>query len=264
MTTGWLTRWPQRTLAAGALVLASGCGLQLSLNAEARDEWKRSYTLAKDGAFEIRETNGRIEIQATEGNAVEVIGTRIVKAATDEAAKDALKRLEITENVTPDRISLDTTGHGVNLQMGLSVTVNFVVRLPRTASVKLVATNGDIDITDVGGTLDIHTTNGQVKTSRLAGSATVESTNGAIALDFVKLGDAGITCETTNGKIEVSIPKDSKARISARVTNGAITTSNLEITTTEQTHKRVEGTIGGGGAPIRLETTNGLVEIRGR
>jgi hypothetical protein len=48
------------------------------------------------------------------------------------------------------------------------------------------------------------------------------------------------------------------------VTNGAISTSDLNLSATEQSRRRVEGAIGGGGPAIRLETTNGLITVRGR
>ena len=85
-----------------------------------------------------------------------------------------------------------------------------------------------------------------------------------VKLDFSKLGDAGVSCETTTGTISVTVPRDAKARISARVTNGAINTSDLQLAVTEQSRRRLDASIGGGGPSIRLETTNGAISINGR
>ncbi|HUL73643.1 MAG TPA: DUF4097 family beta strand repeat-containing protein [Vicinamibacterales bacterium] len=258
-------RWCHGAMAASLLVFAGACGLQFALGAEARDQWKKSYTLKEGGAFEIRNTNGRIEIRTGDGNTVDVVADRVVHAATDEAAKDALRRLEIAETVSPDRVALDATGRGMGLQINISKHVDFVVHLPRWAAVKLVSTNGDIDVADVGGSFDVETTNGRIKGTGLMNSTTVSSTNGAITLDFAKLGEAGISCETTNGAIQVTIPRDSKARLSARVSNGTIQTSDLDLSASEQSRRRLEASIGGGGGPsIKLETTNGLIQLKGK
>jgi DUF4097 and DUF4098 domain-containing protein YvlB len=264
MATRSARRWSGTTLLAVGLAAASGCGLPFMLNAEAREQWKKTYTLAQGGSFEVHNTNGRIEIRVADGDTVDVVADKVVRAGSDEDARNGLKRLDITEAVSSDRVRLDVDTHSFGIHMNQSQHVDFVVKLPRWAAVTLVSTNGDIDVANIGGKFSVDTTNGRVQAEGLTNTARVESTNGAITLDFAKLGDGGVTCETTNGKIEVIIPRDSKAQLSARVTNGAISTSDLNLSTTEQSRRRVEGAIGGGGPAIKLETTNGLITVRGR
>jgi hypothetical protein len=60
------------------------------------------------------------------------------------------------------------------------------------------------------------------------------------------------------------VPADVNARLSARVANGGIRTNGLNVAATEQTRRRLEGTIGSGGPTIDLETTNGGIEITAR
>jgi hypothetical protein len=92
----------------------------------------------------------------------------------------------------------------------------------------------------------------------------VETTNGQVTLDVAKLGEDGLSCHTTNGVINVTLPRNLAADLSARVTNGAIDTSNLELVVKEQSRRRLDAAVAGGGPPIKLETTNGAIEIRGR
>lgn len=251
-------------LAAAWVMLTAGCGLQLSLSAEAHDQWKKTYKLAQGGTFEIHNTNGRMEIRTSDTDTVDVVADRTIRAGSDEGAKDALRRMEISETVSPDRILLDTTGKSMSLEVNISKKVDFVVTLPRWAAVKLVSTNGDIEVTDLSGALTVETTNGRVRATGLGNGAKVDSTNGAITLDFAQVGESGISCETTNGAIQVTIPANSKANVSARVSNGAIVTKGLVVSATEQSRRRLDGSIGGGGPAIHLTTTNGLVELKGR
>ena len=51
---------------------------------------------------------------------------------------------------------------------------------------------------------------------------------------------------------------------SASVTNGGINVEGLSIETTESSRRRLEGRLNGGGAPIRLEGTNGGIHIAAR
>lgn len=205
-----------------------------------------------------------MRIETTDGNAVEVTAERIVKAATDEAAKQAMAGFEITETVTADRILLDSTnrpGVTINLQR----QVHYTIRLPRWANVTIKETNGDIEVAGLTGTFRAEATNGRIEASALENSATVETTNGDVSLGFAKLGSAGVTCETTNGRIRVTIPRDAQARLSARVTNGVIHTDNLTVAASEQSRRRLEGTVGGGDGPsIRLSTTNGEISVSGK
>jgi hypothetical protein len=247
-----------------ALVPLGACGLNFSNQAQAHDQWKRNYTLSNGGTVEIRNTNGKIDVQPGDGNTVEIVADRTVSASSDEAAKDGLSKFDMAETTSPNHIIVDSSNRGSGILIGISRRVDYQIRLPRWANVTLQATNGDISASGVEGAFRVETTNGRVNATSLGSSATVTSTNGAITLDFAKLGADGIRCETTNGMIAVTVPRDAKASISARVTNGAIVTEGLNVAVTEQSRRLLDGTIGGGGPSIRLETTNGAVRVSGR
>lgn len=249
---------------AALLAGAAACNLQISSGVEATDQWKRSYTLADGGTLEIHNSNGKIHVEPGDGKTIEVVADRIAKAPTDEAAKTALQRVTIAETTAPDRVTLDGRTKSAGFTFNLSYRVDFTVRVPRGVNVALDATNGDITIDRVAGSVKIETTNGRIKGTALENSAQVSATNGEVELDFTKLGADGVKCETTNGAIFVTVPKDAKASISLRVSNGGISTENLAMAVSEQSRRRVDGTIGGGGPDIHLETTNGAISLRGR
>lgn len=257
-----------RRLLAIALLLVSSasaaCGIDAWLGAEARDTWKRTYTLAERGSVSLRNSNGRIVVSTGDGNVVEVVAEKIVRAHTEENARLVLGRLTIEETIAPDRIALATTRTGVGMHFNSTTRVDYTVRVPRGAAVTLKSTNGDIDITGVGGPLEVRTTNGRIVGTALRSSATVETTNGLVSLDFEALGESGLTCETTNGAVDVTIPRAAGASVSVRVTNGVIDVDDFDMKVSEKSRRRFEGTLGSGGPPIRLETTNGRVRLRGR
>jgi Putative adhesin len=261
----------RRTLAAVSVVLAAvalgACHLDISNRAEARDQWQRHYTLSQGGTFEIRNTNGLIHIEPGPGDAIDVSADRIVRGPDDAAAKEGLAQLEIQEVASSTGVTLDSTNRNAGLNLiNLSRRVDYHVKVPEWANIKLNSTNGEIEITGprLTGTFHATSTNGEISATGLENSASVETTNGSVSLNVSKLGEDGLSCETTNGRIAVTVPAGIKARLSARVTNGGITAGGLDVAVSEQSRRRLDGTIGGGGPLIRLQTTNGAVEIRGR
>ena len=251
-------------LTAASTLVLSGCNLQLSTQAGAHDQWQRRYSLSPGGTLEISNTSGLIEIASTDDNVVDITADRSVTAATDQAAREALASFEIKETIEPDHIAVDSSVRGTNL-VGTSRGVKYHVRAPRSANVRLSTTNGDITMTGprVSGTLRAEATNGRIHATGLENSANATTTNGTITLGVTKLGDDGITCDTTNGTITLTVPAGLNARLSARVTNGAITPDGIDLHVAEQSRKRLDGTFGAGGPLIKLETTNGAIQIKG-
>ena len=56
------------------------------------------------------------------------------------------------------------------------------------------------------------------------------------------------------------MPEQINANLEIRTSNGRITT-NLPITTTRTTRRRVEGTLGEGGPNLRLKSVNGSITL---
>lgn len=245
-----------------AVTSLAACGLQLSTDVEAKDEWSRSYTLAEGGTLSIKNGNGRIDVVGGDGPALTITAERIVKAPTEAAAKEQLALLEMNESASPDRVSVDSSVRG--LSINISRRVNYKITMPKGASLSLTSTNGDIHVTGVGGAFSAEASNGRITATGLQTSAKVSTTNGVIDLAFDRVGDGGITADTTNGTIELSVPKATNADLTARVTNGAISNEGLDIQISELSRRRLDGRLGTGGPAIRLETTNGAITVKGQ
>jgi hypothetical protein len=86
-----------------------------------------------------------------------------------------------------------------------------------------------------------------------------------VRLALSGLGKGGLRAETVNGGVNLEMPRDAKANISAHVVNGGLGVDNLQLETIgEQTRRRVEGKLNGGGPPIELGTTNGGIHLTGK
>jgi DUF4097 and DUF4098 domain-containing protein YvlB len=247
-------------LAAAAAL--TGCVGNFALNGRASDEWTRTYQLEAGGEVRIGNTNGRIEVEGVDGNTVEIRAERIAKATTDEAAKELLPRIKIEEDAKADRVDVHTERIG-GVMIGASIEVRYHVRAPRAAAVHVTNTNGVITLTGLSGSVEAHTTNGGVRATDLSGAVEADTTNGGVSVDFVSVAK-DIRLSTTNGGVTVGLPESAKADIVATCTNGGISVSGVKMEVSEQSRRRLEGKMNGGGARVELHTTNGGVRIRAR
>jgi hypothetical protein len=83
-------------------------------------------------------------------------------------------------------------------------------------------------------------------------------------VDLARVAEPGVKLECTNGGIKLRLPADAKGTVFASVTNGGIGLTPIEgmtVDTTESTRRRLEARLNGGGPSIRLEGTNGGIQI---
>ena len=116
-------------------------------------EWRKTYELAPGGRVEISNVNGKIQVEPSTGNAVEIVALKTAKAATPDAAKAALERIEIREEVSASSISVATKlprSGGGWFEMG-GTQVKYTVRVPVGAEVKFTTVNGGVEVTGLSG-----------------------------------------------------------------------------------------------------------------
>lgn len=247
------------------VIALAGCDLSVgNLTGRATEEWTRAYPLAAGGEIRIGNTNGRIEVEGVDGSTVEVRAEKIARAATETGARELLPRITIKEDVQSDRVSVETERMS-GIMIGVAFEVRYHVRAPKGAVVNVSTTNGGIGLTALAGKVVARTTNGGVTAKDMAGGIEARSTNGGVTIDVASLGSERVSARTTNGGVVLMLPDAAKADVSASCTNGGIIVSpDLTLAVTEQSRRRLEGRLNGGGTPIDLQTTNGGVRIKTR
>jgi Putative adhesin len=255
----------RRLLLLPLFVLAlAGCDLSVGhMAARATDDWTRRYPLSPGGEVRVVNTNGKIEVEPGDGPDVQIRAERIARAATESGARELLPRITIKEDITPDRVSVQTERMS-GIMIGAAFEVRYHVRVPGNAFVNVTNTNGQIALTGLNGKVMARTTNGAVTARGLTGAVEARSTNGAVNIDFASIGQP-ISARTTNGAVVLRLPESAKADFSASWTNGGIDVApELKIDVTERSRRRFEGRMNGGGTPIELQTTNGGIQLRPR
>jgi hypothetical protein len=249
-----------------AAAASAGCDIVTAeLKHTETAEWRKNYELQPGGRVEIGNVNGKIEVERSTANTVEVLATKSARGATREAARQVLERVEIIEGVSSSEIRIETRipRMGGMFHSG-SAQVKYAVKVPAGADVKFSTTNGGIEARGLSGRIDVETTNGGITAREIDGTIEASTTNGGVDVDVIKLGEGGAKLECTNGGIRFRLPADAKATIVASVTNGGIDTGGLQLETTESSRRRLEGRLNGGGPPVRIEGTNGGIRISAR
>jgi DUF4097 and DUF4098 domain-containing protein YvlB len=101
----------------------------------------------------------------------------------------------------------------------------------------------------------------------VAGNVRGRATNGGVTIEVA--GDrwqgTGLDVSTTNGGVRLFLPRDYSANLDARAVNGGISVDfPMTIQGLLNNRREIRGTIGSGGPPLRVATTNGGVQIRRR
>jgi len=246
--------------------VATGCDIVTAdFRSTETAEWHKTYTLEANGRVEINNVNGVVEPSA--GNTVDVTAVKKARGASPEAAKKALERVTIAEDVSSGRIRIDTkTAKSEGFSFSSSAPeVEYRVKVPAGVEAKFTTVNGGVEITGLQGRVTAETTNGGVTARDISGDLTASTTNGGLEIDLAKMPAGGVKLECTNGGIKVRLPRDAKATISASISNGGISTGSLSLETVGENNRRhIEGKMNGGGPKLDIEGVNGGIEISGR
>jgi hypothetical protein len=229
---------------------------------KAQDEWTRSYKVPANGRLELINVNGKITAEPSDGTEIVLRGERSTKAATDEAARDLLNRLEMREEVGEGRVRVEVRAPRFNGPSGHEI--KWTVRVPRGIAVDLRTINGGVKMTDLHGDIRARSTNGGITgTGLIATAIDAAVTNGGVEIELARAITSGsFDLEAVNGGVTLNMPADSKADLTGRCVNGGVSVSGLEVEKLgEATRRRLDAKLNGGGARVSLETVNGGVKF---
>lgn len=203
--------------------------------------------------------NGGIWVKGSNRSDVLVRACIQARAGTDEAARELANSVRIE------------TGSVVRAEAASeeNLSVSYEIHVPRNTNLKLSAHNGGIGIRGVEGTMEFETLNGGLHLGDIAGDVRGKTTNGGLHVELSGNGwrGSGLNVQTTNGGVHLSIPENFAANIETGTVNGGWHSNfaELQVEKTESNRYRPGGrlnkALNGGGAPVRLITTNGGVHI---
>ncbi len=203
--------------------------------------------------------NGGVQVRGDDRNDIEVHARIQTWAALASDARG------IADDIRLDYGRGDIKADGPEPGRRESWSVTFVVLVPDRSDLDLVAHNGPVSVESVRGRIDAKTQNGPLALRSVGGEVTARTQNGPLTVDLsgTRWDGEGLDAETGNGPVRLTIPDGYSAKLQTGTVNGPFTTDvPLTITHMGRIDRRVDTTLGNGGATVRAVTTNGPVVIQ--
>lgn len=221
----------------------------------------REYTLPAGPLAVDGGRNGGIRVEAWDRSEIAVQAVVTASARRAEDARQLVSEVEVQAGGG----KVASTGPSTSGRQWWSVS--YRISVPRQADLDLKANNGGISILGVTGTVRFDTTNGGVRLGDVGGDVRGATRNGGVtvALAGRQWEGAGLDVETRNGGVTISIPDGYNADLTTRTVNGRFH-SDIPLTLQGELLPRrgMSATLGAGGAPVSVRTTNGGVRISRR
>lgn len=223
----------------------------------------REMTLPSSGSLAVDGgKNGGIRVIGSERSDILVHACVQAWGTNAETARAAASSIRISTSGTVKADSAGDENWGVSYE----------ILVPRSTNLDLKAHNGGIGISSVEGHIEFDTLNGGVSLKNVAGDVKGRTTNGGVNVSLAgnTWKGSGLDIITTNGGVHLSMAETYAANIETGTTNGGfrsnipalnVTQEDVKGSSVRQRGTRLNTVLNGGGAPIRVITTNGGVSI---
>jgi hypothetical protein len=202
--------------------------------------------------------NGGAEVIGWDRNEIEVHARIQGQGRSLRDAEDAVSEIRVTtaggqlRATTPDR------------ERGRSVSVQFLVYVPRATDLEIATTNGPIHVDDVVGRMSLSAQNGPITLAAVGGDVRARAQNGPLTVELTgtRWSGEGLDAETVNGPVHLLVPRDYNAELETGTVNGpAYVEFPMTVNIQGRLTRRIRATLGRGGASVRAVTTNGPLTI---
>lgn len=236
------------------------------------DNWSSGDKVSSRDLREVTVAGGSLAVDGQRNGGISVKGENrsdiVIRACVQTWANTKEEADSLAKSV---RISTGGTVRAEGFSDESNIGVSYQIFVPRNTNLNLTTMNGGIAISEVDGTIEFTAKNGGIHLSNLAGDVKGRTTNGGLHIELA--GNTwkgnGLDVETTNGGVHLAMAENYAARFETRTVNGGFK-SDLPALAVEKERDengyRKQGVnisrdINGGGALVRVVTTNGGVKI---
>jgi hypothetical protein len=204
--------------------------------------------------------NGGVDVEGWDRDSVAVTARIQVNARSEDDAAAIAREIRIDASGRMIRaVGPEPTGRRQ------AWSVSFVVMVPRRTDLSVATENGPLSVTDVTGRMDLSTQNGPLSLTGVAGDVHAHAQNGPLAVRLTgnRWEGTGLDAETKNGPAVLRIPDDYNAKLDFGTVNGPMDVGfPITVTINGRITDRISTTLGQGGPPVRVVTTNGPMSVR--
>lgn len=282
------------TTLAVAVALAGPTAAQRSSRYDVMDESTVTRTLnfAAGGGrtLDVRNMSGFIHVEGTNDSAVQMTIHKVIRAETRDDLAEAQRDVRLDFRESAPRVEATVTDRRGQVcgepwndngqhwdRVHYEVRHDFTIRVPRDAKLRLCTINGgDVIVNGTQGDFDVTNVNGLIEMGRVAGSGRAHTVNGPVTVSFTANPKQPSSFKSVNGNVDVSFLDGLSADFAMKTMNGGLFTDfdaqslpNAPTTAERRNGKFVyrgnEFTrvrVGSGGPQMTFETLNGNVRAR--
>jgi len=220
-------------------------------------------TLTPGSHISISNKKGNITIKTWNKN-------KLLIETTKRGSDEELRLTKVETLYTKDGASIKT----VPLKTNRQCSVDYTLIIPSSAVLTLVETEkGSISVKNVNTPgVRVHADRGNVSLDGVTNSVRASTKHGGINIHATDLKPTDkIIALTERGSIEVELPAATNATLFAKTEKGSVTsehpitlerrTLKISQASLSELKKDVRGTLGNGGAVIKLQTSRGNVRL---
>jgi DUF4097 and DUF4098 domain-containing protein YvlB len=206
-----------------------------------------------------------IQLPASTRLSVETSGGGITISGLRDAAKLSTSGGGISVRDHVGDVDTDSSGGGIRLRdvkgkVRANTSGGGVIAEGIDGPVRAESSGGSIELERVSGDIDAETSGGGIRIEQAGGRVHADTSGGGIEASFAKGNSKGGTLETSGGGIEVALDPEADLAIEA---SGNAVRSDLPIRVRgEISRGNLSGSLGKGGATLKLHTSGGSVRIQ--
>lgn len=233
---------------------------------EVGDAWEYRALISPKQHVWIRNTNGPIDVVSAPGESLVV---RVEKSWRTSDPQSVRVVPVLTERgvticamwaAREQRCNEDGDYH-LNGVRKNDVAVRFLVQLPHNVPVDASTVNGALQVDGVSAPVDAGTVNGRITVNTSTGPVSANTVNGSIEANMQALTTGDVRLTTVNGSVSAGLPREINANIDAETVNGRVETDFPVKIVGKISPRHLRGTIGTGGASLKLVTVNGSITL---
>jgi len=233
---------------------------------EVGDAWDYRALIKPTQHVWIRNTNGPIEVVAGTGDSLIVHVEKSWRTSDPQSVQIIPVLTERGLTVCAvwearERRCEEGGDYRINGVKKNDVAVRFTVQLPRNVPVDASTVNGELQIDGVSAPVDAKTINGRVAVNTSTGPVNATTINGSIEANMQALTTGDVHLTTVNGSVSAGLPRQINAEIDAQTVNGRVETDFPVKIVGKISPRHLRGTIGNGGATLKLVTVNGSITL---
>jgi len=233
---------------------------------EKGDAWEYRALITPNQHVWIRNTNGPIEVVAGTGDSLVIQVEKSWRTSDPQSVQliPVLTERGLTVCAlweARDRRCNEGGDYKMNGVRKNDVAVRFTIQLPRNVPIDASTVNGGLQIDGVSAPVEAATVNGRITVNTSTGPVQATTVNGSIEANMQSLTSGDVRLTTVNGSVSAGLPVQINANIDAETVNGRVETDFPVKVTGKISPRHLRGTIGTGGATLKLITVNGSISL---